>query len=301
MNIWEEIKQSFKSGSLLTKLIYINLAVFITVRILHVITFFFMQAKGFSIIEWLAVPADTDALIRRPWTLITYMFLQFDFIHILFNLLVLYWFGRLFTEYLDDKKLLTTYLLGGLAGGLLFILSFNLIPAFSAVKSETIALGASASVMAIVIGISFYAPNRKINLMFIGPVQLKYIALVYILLDVLSIAGANAGGHIAHIGGALYGILFATQLKKGKDIGSGFGRFLYSIFDWFKPRKKMKVTYKNTKGKTNVKKETDMDYNARKAHDQATIDSILEKIARSGYDSLSKKEKEILFRMSDKN
>ena len=290
MSIIDEIKKSFKSGSVLTKLIYVNLAVFLAVRIIGVFISLLQINTGFSLVTWLAVPADINNLIFKPWTVFTYMFLHQDFLHILFNMLWLYWFGQIFLTRFDNKKLLSVYIVGGLAGAALFILSFNVFPLFSQAVPVSIALGASASVMAIVIAISVYIPNHKIHLMFFGPVALKYIAVFSIILDVLSIASSNAGGHIAHLGGALFGYLYISQLRKGKNITKGFDRFMDKVFSFFKPREKFKVTYKRSM--------TDYEYNQSKATKQANIDTILDKIAKSGYDSLSKKEKEILFKNS---
>jgi hypothetical protein len=219
------------------------------------------------------------------------MFLHQEFLHILFNILWLYWFGQIFLRYFDDKKLLSVYLVGGLAGAALYILSFNLLPVFNQVLPVSYALGASASVIAIVIAVSVYAPNHTINLMFFGPVQLKYIAIITIVIDILSIASSNAGGHIAHLGGALFGYLYISQIRKGKNITRGFDRFMDKIFSLFKPREKFKVTYKRPM--TDIEK--DIEYNKSQAAKQKDIDKILDKIAKSGYDSLTKKEKEVLF------
>lgn len=297
MSIGDEIKSTFKSGSILTKLIYINIGVFITVRLLHTFAFLFLGGSENDIIEWLAVPADTTTLLYRPWTLITYMFLHFDFLHILFNMLILFWFGRIFLDRLQQRHLLAVYLIGGIFGGLLFILSFNLFPVFDKYILGSVALGASASVMAVVVAISFYIPDYALNLVFIGKVKMKYLALIYIALDVLSIAGENPGGHIAHLGGALFGILFIMQYRKGKDITKGFSKFLERIFSFFRPSPKMKVKYKEPKKPPR----DDYEYNASKAAEQEEINRILEKISKSGYDSLTKEEKERLFRMSNKN
>lgn len=291
MSIFDEIKDSFKSGNALLKLIYINLAVFLAVKIISVFFFLASTSQSFSLVRWLAVPADLHNLLYRPWTIFTYMFLHEGFLHILFNMLWLYWFGQIFLSYFDDKKLLSVYLVGGLFGAALYILSFNIFPVFEQITPVSFALGASASVIAIVIATSVYAPNYRINLMFIGPVALKYIALVTIILDVLSIASSNAGGHIAHLGGALFGYLYIVQLKKGRNITRGFDRFMDKIFSIFKPRPKIKVTYKRPM----TDRERDIEFNKAQAAKQENIDKILDKIAKSGYNSLTKKEKEILF------
>jgi membrane associated rhomboid family serine protease len=290
MSIADEIKKSFKSGSALIKLIYVNIAVFLAVKLIGTLITLLQINTGFSIVTWFAVPADINNLIFKPWTVITYMFLHQDFLHIIFNMLILYWFGQIFLQHFDNKKLLSVYIVGGIAGAALFIISFNLIPLFDQVIPFAIALGASASVMAIVIAISVYIPNHKIHLMFIGPVPLKYIATFYIVLDILSIASENAGGHIAHLGGALFGYLYILQMKKGKNITKGFDRFMDKVFSFFKPKDKFKVTYKRPVN--------DIEYNRTKVSNQKDVDKILDKIADKGYDSLSKSEKEILFKNS---
>lgn len=292
MSIADEIKRSFTSGSALIKLIYINLAVFLAVKLIGVVFFLLSIPPNFSLVNWLAVPADVNSLIFKPWTIFTYMFLHQDFLHILFNMLWLYWFGLIFLRYFDDKKLLSVYLLGGLSGAALYILTFNLLPVFEQIMPMAYALGASASVIAIVIAVSVYAPNHTIHLMFIGPVKLKYIAIATIIIDILSIASSNAGGHIAHLGGALFGYLYISQMKKGRNITRGFDRIMDKLFSLFKPRPKVRVTYKRPMNDL----DKDIQYNKSKAEQQKEIDKILDKIAKSGYDSLSKKEKEILFK-----
>jgi len=294
MSIIDEIKESFRKGTTLHKLIYLNLGLFLAVQIVKIVLLLSNSNNLFpDFLNYLAVPANLEVLARRPWTLITYMFLHEGFIHILFNLLWLYWFGTVFIQELGLKKLLSTYLLGGLTRGILYVVFYNVFPVFAGVKEGSIALGASASVMAVVFAISFYVPNYQLPLMFIGNIKLKYIAVFTIVLDVLSIPAGNAGGHIAHIGGALFGIYFISQYKKGKLISKGFEKWLDKFFTFFKRNPKMKVTYKKTGNK-------DYDYKNKKAAEQKEMDKILEKISKSGYSSLSKEEKELLFKMGQK-
>ena len=299
--IWKEIQNQFKQGSMLTRLILINIAVFVFVNLLHVIFIFTggntEVAEGMigEVMGWLAVPTAIGDLAQKPWTVVTYMFLHKDLFHVLFNMLWLFWFGRIFLMYIDQKKLLGVYLAGGLSGALLYLLAYNGIPAFNEYVPYSIMLGASAAVMAVVIAISFYVPNFTINLLLIGQVKLKYVALATILLDILMIASPNAGGHISHLGGALFGYLFITQYKKQKDITKwAWGLFYPAKSTKSKKRKNphMHVSYKKPK--------TDMEYNADKATEREELDRILDKVAKSGYESLSKKEKEILFKMSNK-
>ena len=291
MSIIEEIKLTFKSGSNLTKLIYINLAIFILVNLVEIFYFLLNRHDSYSaFLLTFAVPADLQLLIRKPWTPITYMFLHKNFLHILFNLLWLYWFGRIFLEYLDGKKLVGVYILGGLSGAFLYILAYNIFPVFFKQLQMSYALGASAAVMAIVISISVYVPNYSVYLLFIGRVKIIYIAIIGFLVTSLFDFSINTGGKIAHIGGALFGFLFILQYRKGRDMTRGLSRFLDAIIGLFKPKPKVTVTHRRS--------ETDYDYNIRKKEEQVEIDRILDKIAKSGYDSLTKQEKDILFRQS---
>jgi len=291
MSVLDEIKASFKKGSALTKLIYINLAVFLAVKLTGVFIDLFQLNPNFYPVSWLSVTANFSELIFRPWGLFTYMFVHEGFLHILLNLIWFYWFGQIFLNYFSSKKLVSLYILGGLAGAILYIIAFNIFPIYN---PSIPMIGASAAVIAIVVAISFYIPDHLIYLMFIGPVKLKYIALVSILIDILSITSSNAGGHIAHLGGALFGYVYITQVKKGRNITKGFDRFMDKIFSLFKPRPKIKVSYKNNSNYSNM----DMQYNQSKAEKQKEIDRILDKIAQSGYDSLTKSEKEMLFKNS---
>ncbi len=296
--MFEEVKRMYYSGNIIIRLIFINVAVFLIINIIGLFSFLFTGAgaESLGLIDWLAVPADLGKLLYRPWTLVTYAFLHYDFLHILFNMLWLYWFGKIFLEFLSSKQLLNIYLLGGISGAALYILAYNIFPAFSQAVPYSYALGASAAVYAVVIAIAAFVPDYSIILMFIGRVQIKYIAIFVVVLDLLSISGGNAGGHIAHLGGALFGFLFATQIKSGSDITAWFGRFTTDIASWFKSKPKMHVTENKFKNKPT----SDIEYNHQKAVNQEVIDKILEKISKSGYNSLTKKEKEILFKMSNK-
>ena len=292
----DDIKNQYKNGSALIKLIFVNSSIFLLVHLVGLIFWLFNIENGTSsLIGWLALPADIGRLIHQPWTIITYMFLHEQFMHILFNLLVLYFGGQIFTQFLSQKKLVVTYFLGGLIGGLFYVLAFNLLPVFNAIAPSAIALGASASVMAILVAAATYVPNFVVRLMFFGNVKFKYIALGYVVLDLISIPQSNAGGHIAHLGGALFGFFYIQQLKKGKDFTLGFSRWLDYLKNLFNPPKKMKVVYKKT-GQT----KSDYAYNAQKQANQKKVDLILDKIAKSGYDSLTTDEKAILFDASKK-
>lgn len=294
MSVIDEIKESFHKGTSLHKLIYLNLGLFLIVQIVRVILVLSNKNPAFlTFIDYLAVPANLEVLARRPWTLFTYMFLHVDFIHILFNLLWLYWFGTIFIQELGLKKLLTIYLLGGLAGGILYVLFYNVFAVFEPVREVSVAMGASASVMALVVAVATYRPERRMHLVLIGPVKIVYIALVMFIFTSLVDFSVNTGGKIAHIGGALVGFTFAYYYKNGRDITRGFESLLDGIATWFKPgRKKMKVTHKRSSD--------DIEYRKEVAEEQKEIDKILDKISKAGYDSLTAREKELLFRMSDK-
>lgn len=304
MNILEEIKLSFRKGNILFRLIYINIGIFVILNLLFVILRLVIPGTSTDelrimfnekILTFLMVPSRPDEALLKPWTLITYMFTHFNFLHIIFNMLWLYWFGRIFLQYFTEKQLLSTYLIGGVAGAVLFILLMNGFPGLRQYLGTNM-LGASAAVMAILIGISFYVPDYTIHLLFLGPVRLKYIALFMLVLDVMMIASYNAGGHIAHLGGALYGYIYIRQFRKGKDIGKWLNDFMDNAATLFRPRPRLNVTYRN-----NVRNMSDDEYNKRKTEQQHEIDRILDKIAQSGYESLTKKEKETLFKMNRNN
>jgi membrane associated rhomboid family serine protease len=294
MSIMDEIKESFRNGNALHKLIYLNIGLFLAVQIVRIILFLSNSYDLFdNFLDYLAVPSNLHVLAKRPWTVVTYMFLHVEFLHILFNLLWLYWFGTVFIQELGLKKLLSTYLLGGLVGGLLYVFIYNIFPVFKPVVDSSIALGASASIMAVVIATATYNPNRRMHLILIGPVKIVYIALVMFILTSLVDFSVNSGGKIAHMGGAITGFLFAYYYRRGKDITRGFDRIMDGIATWFKPkRQKMKVTYKRSSD--------DFEYNKQKAEEQKEIDKILDKISKGGYESLTAKEKELLFKMRDK-
>ncbi len=300
MSFIDEIKYSLKGKNNFNILIYINLIVFAFIQLVKIVLFF-TGNENYQYLTWIAIPADTHSLLQHPWTIITYMFTQENFLHILFNLLAFFWFGRLFLKFLSQRQLLGVYILGGLMGAAFYLLAFNLIPAFADVKSTSIALGASASVMAVVISVATLVPNQEVYMMFLGKVKFKYLAMGVVAIDIISIPLGNAGGHIAHLGGAFLGFIFVLFYRKGTDITIWVSRFLYGIKGVFKPDRKMKITYRN-KNKSNKpnRPESDMEYNARKKSDQDEMDKILDKIAQSGYASLSSAEKEKLFKVSNK-
>ena len=293
MGIWDEIKLTFRNGSNLTRLIYINIAVFFLITLVAVIGFLLNNTEiSGKALDLVSVPASLNALLLRPWTLITYMFTHKDIWHILFNMLWLYWFGRIFLEYLDGRKLVAVYLLGGISGAMVYIISFNVFPAFTGVVSDSVAIGASASVMAIVIAIAAYVPDYTVQLFLLGRIKIKYMALAIFVLTSIMDFSVNSGGKLAHIGGAFFGYIFTINLRHGHDLGKGFNKIIDFFVTVFKPRKKLKVTHK--------KVATEYEYNKIKTDHQKQINNILDKISKGGYDSLTKEEKETLFNESQK-
>jgi membrane associated rhomboid family serine protease len=293
MGLWDEIKDSFRKGNYLTRLIYINIAVFLAISIVSIIGYLMKNPLiSENTISFLAIPASLKTLLIRPWTIITYMFTHKDIWHILFNMLWLYWFGRIFLEYLDQRKLVAVYLLGGICGAIIYVLSFNIFPVYDDQLISSVAIGASASVMAVVIAIAAYVPNYTIQLFLFGRIRIIYIALTIFVLTSIMDFSVNSGGKLAHIGGALFGYLYVLNIRKGRDIGKWLNKALDSIATLFKPRQKLKVTYK--------KPANDYDYNKVKAEHQVKINIILDKISKGGYDSLTKDEKDTLFRESQK-
>ena len=297
MGIWDDIKSTFRKGSSLTRLIYINIAFFLIISIISIIGFLVVNPElSNQTIRFLSVPSSFTTLLTRPWTLFTYMFTHKELLHILVNLLWLYWFGSIFLEYFDQKKLVAVYLLGGLIGAITYVLSYNIFPAFSSVVKESIPLlGASASVMAIVVAIAAYVPDYTVMLFLLGRVKIKYIAIVVFILTSVLDFSVNSGGKLAHIGGAVFGYLYTLSYKQGHDLGKWLNNIIDSVVTIFRPAKKMKVTYKRK-----AADDMDLEYNRTKVEHQKEINKILEKISKGGYDSLTKEEKEMLFKESQK-
>lgn len=292
MAITDEIKLSYKHGSYLTKLIYINIAVWIVVRLTAV----FLVLGGnenLTFLEWLALPSSFIHFLARPWTIFSYMFLHYDLWHLLINLLWLYSFGRIFLEYHPPRKLLCLYIFGGIAGGLFFMVAYNLFPYFQKAIDFSQLMGASASVIAIVIATAVYVPNHLIHLILIGPVKIKWIALISFILYLVNLTGDNAGGNFAHLGGACWGFLYMSLLKSGIDLSARAEHFFDRIFNWSKPKRKLKVEY-------NAGTYREYGYNKSKKAKQEEVNRILDKISSTGYDALTSEEKETLFRLSGK-
>jgi len=293
MSVFNDIRTAFsRRDNALNQLLLINSLVFVALVLFGAVMFVSTGSSNQGLVlEWIAVPSEPMRLLTRPWTLLTYSFTHVGFFHILFNLLNLYWFGALVREYLGDRKLVSIYVLGALAGVLLYMLAFNLLPVFQG--QPAILYGASASVVAIIVAAATLLPDYTFSIILIGPVKIKYIAAVVVLVSVASLDKGNAGGEIAHLGGALLGFLYIKQLQAGRDLGTP----VQAIGDWvgalLSGRPRLRVTHRGGAAPTAKK-------SAMPKPEQNDIDTILDKISRSGYESLSKDEKQKLFRASQK-
>jgi len=271
---------------------FLNIAVFLIIALAKLILF--LSGTGtlplLQIIDYLAVKSSFQGLLSQPWSLLSYMFVHENFIHIFFNMLILFWTGKIFCEFLTSKKLVVVYLLGGIMGAVIYMLSYNIFPAFMNSVEFSKLIGASAGVIAVLVAIATLVPEYTMHLLLFGPVRLKFIALFLVLLYVISIPDGNAGGNISHVGGALFGFGYSTFYKKGTDIGLWLEKLIDQIMKIFQPSRKIKMVYKRSSAGNGD--------SLGGVPRQEQIDSILDKISRSGYSSLSKEEKEILFKAS---
>lgn len=282
------------------KLIAVNVAVFILFFLFKTLAFLF-QFPGDFLLEWFVFPKELGEFLMKPWSIVTYAFLHSGIWHILSNMLILYFSGIYFLNYFSGKKLLNFYFLGAIFGALVYMLSYNLFPAFSGLGRSYL-LGASAAVMAVLVGIATHIPNMRVRLILIGSIKFWWIAAFLIVLDIIQIPISNPGGHLAHLGGAAFGYVYAVQLGKGNDFASGFEK----IIDWFGSlfpgsssqsmaggrRSNLKTVHRKKKPSGSTS------YSApqrNKKEEQEKIDAILDKISKSGYDSLTKQEKDYLF------
>ena len=296
MNLWEDIKIRFRSGDTLVRIIFINIAVFWVINIARLV--FKVGGLNEEPLQWIIQKFEfaeyLPVLLYQPWSAITHMFMHISLGHIFWNMLLFYWIGQIFTEYLGGKKLLSVYLLGGLFAIFFQVLIMNAVPALrSYVTPGSYALGASASVNACLVAIAVLIPDYTVFLLLLGPVRLKYIAGAVVVISLISITDGNAGGQIAHIGGALFGFIYTKQLRKGNDLGGWLSNFFEKISKP-KSRSRMRVE-RNNRGAV-----SDEAYKESKKYNEEIIDKILDKISKSGYSSLTKEEKEILFSVSDK-
>ena len=306
---FKSIKAKYNASSLLMRIIYINIAFFVILRLGGMLSFLAIGNSD-TLVRWFELPSNLWSLAMRPWTIVTYMFSHYDVLHILFNMLWLYWLGRIFLECFNPKQLVALYVLGGVAGAALYVVAYNLLPHLS--SSNSWLIGASASVMAIVIAISVYRPDYQISLLFIGGISLKWVAIATVFIDLIGIESANFGGHIAHIGGMLVGLWFGMSIKRGRDITAWFNRSV----DWMvarfkghshKPWKpiggksfKSSKSSQSSSSSNNTNNGNESSNVASSTVDESRLDDILGKLKRSGYDALSDDEKEFLFNASRK-
>ena len=281
------LKYQFARLSIAEKLIAINVAVYI----LNALIVFLIDLPTYAIVKWFELPKDFFNFIQQPWSLVTYSFFHGSFWHLFWNMILLYFSGRIFLNLFGPRKFTNVYFLGVMVGGLTFLLSYNIFPALMGI--QTALIGASAGVTAVLIFICSYIPNQEVRLFFFN-VKLWYIGAFFVLLDLVQIPiSGNAGGHLAHLGGALLGYVYARQLVKGNDIGEGFSKFLDGLRNMFKKKEKkapLRTVYR--KSASSQKSKADYDKEAK----QRKIDGILDKISKSGYESLSKAEKDFLFK-----
>ncbi|WP_215225943.1 rhomboid family protein [Echinicola shivajiensis] len=299
---WYYLKNAFnQKDNSLYKILAINILVFLVLLVLRV----FLTIGGGeelyrSILSYLMMPADVGRFITQPWSIITYMFLHEGIFHILFNMLFLYWFGLLIHEYLGSRKLANLYILGGIAGALLYVIIYNFAPYFSSQTDHALMLGASAGVYAIVVGAATLSPDTTFHLILLGPVRIKYIAIFYVVVAFANSTGANAGGELAHLGGAALGYFYIVLLRKGTDLGKpvqSVGRFFGNLFS---NRPNVKVSYRKKHPPYKSEPLKKDNSKSKNTTSQEEIDKILDKIADKGYDSLSKEEKRKLFEYSNK-
>lgn len=286
-----------QTATVVEKLIAINVLVFILFFLFRTIAFLFKIPSDF-LLEWFVFPKEPLEFLMKPWSIITYSFLHSGIWHILSNMLILYFSGIYFLNYFSAKRLLNYYFLGVIIGALVYMLSYNLFPAFQG-TGKSYLIGASAGVMSVLIGIAAHVPNMRVRLMLIGSVKFWWIAAFLVVLDIIQIPMGNAGGHFAHLGGAALGYLYTNQLQKGNDIGKWFENIIDSLSTLFKPKEKkarMKTVHRTGKtSQAKPKSRTSSANSGSKNDKQRQIDAILDKISKSGYDSLSKSEKDFLF------
>ena len=289
------MKSRFHRGDINVQLIYINVGVFVVTTLVSVFLRLFNIGDA-SWMNFMTLPASIPEFLKQPWSLLSYMFLHADPLHLLFNMLWLYWFGQLFLSFFSARHFRGLYLLGGICGGLFYMLALNVFPYFTPYIYISTLLGASASVLAIVVATAVREPEYRVNFMFIGTVRLKYVALFMVVTDLLFVTSGNGGGHIAHLGGALAGWWFAWSLRKGNDVTKWINGVLDGCSGVWSKLSSKKPKMKVSKGG----RAADYDYNARKKQQSEEIDRILDKLKKSGYGSLTTEEKKRLFDASKK-
>ncbi|MUP46120.1 rhomboid family intramembrane serine protease [Gramella sp. BOM4] len=299
MRASDKFRYKIQTATVTEKLIAINVLVFIMFFLFRTIAFLFNLPSDF-LLEWFVFPKEPVEFLWKPWSIITYSFLHSGLWHIIGNMLILYFSGMYFLNYFSPKRLLNYYFLGVLIGALVYMLSYNLFPVFQG-TGRSYLMGASAGVMAVLIGIATYIPNMRVRLFLLGSVKFWWIAAFLVVIDIIQIPMGNAGGHLAHLGGAALGYLYTTQLQKGNDIGKWFENILDFFASLFKPKEKkarMRTVHRSGRTSNRQSKPSRSRTGSRsmnKNDKQKKVDAILDKISKSGYDSLSKAEKDFLF------
>jgi len=284
-DILENIKAIYNRGGMFLKILYLNVAVFLILNV------FIGGLIQFDVLNWFSFDSSLLDNLFKPWSIVTYMFIHANFRHLLFNMLILFFVGGIFEQFLGAKKVLSTYFLGGLGGAILFLITQNTFPLLINAGAATL-LGASAAVMALFVGLAAYKPNMEMALFGVVNVKIFVLALIYVGLDLLSLGDSDGVAHFAHLGGAAWGFYMGSQIKKGKDVSIWFDNWLDKLVNMFNKKPNMKVSYSN---KTKVKPpRDDYDYNAQKQKNQKKLDIILDKIKVGGYETLSKNEKDFL-------
>ncbi len=291
MSLIDDFKLQYKLGDMTTKLIFWNILLFA----IPSVVFALLQLFNFGInyYYYVGLSSNLNQFLFKPWTILTYSFFHNGFFHILFNMIMLNFSGKLFTTFFTQKQLFALYVLGGLFGGILYLLSYLLFPLLQ--NQNALLVGASASVMAILIATTTYSPYMNLRLALIGNVKLWHIAIVFLVIDLIQLPLENTGGHLAHIGGAFFGFVFIKALQSGTDLSSGFNSVLDFFVNLFSSKKTtpFKKVHKNPKSSNPTKTTSRV---VTKDRTQQQIDEILDKISQSGYDSLTKEEKEFLFK-----
>ncbi|MCC6600983.1 MAG: rhomboid family intramembrane serine protease [Crocinitomicaceae bacterium] len=294
MSAWKSVKDAVRNGDGLTRLLIANSAIFLIIQFYLLFCKFSNSSLPLTTGDdlFLASTSDIHRLMLRPWSIITHMFTHTEFGHFFFNMIFLYSAGKLFQQIADSRKLIVVYLLGGLSGFMLYFIFYNVFPAL---EKNSLILGASASAMAVVIAIATLRPSMVIKLLGVFDVKLVWLAAIFVVIDLWSLKkGENIGGHIGHLGGAIFGYFYAAQLKQGKPVAVWLEKFLDRLRKLFHPKPLMVVKQKNPRFKA------DEEFNEEKNNRQKRVDEILDKIGRSGYDSLSREEREFLFKYSQK-
>ena len=291
-----ELKNRFNLAKTNTQLVYINIGVFLVVALINVFDELFgLSPNGLS--SKLQLPSDFGILGRQPWGILTYMFLHLNLLHLFFNMLCLYWFGQIFLRHFTSKQLIGLYIFGGIFGGLAYMLCYNYLPYFEG--QTTLLCGASASIMALIVAAAMAMPNMQIRLLFIGIIKLKWVAIGTILISMLGITSSNAGGEIAHIGGAAGGWLWTVLLRKNIELTKPIDWIISLFTNIFKILFDRKPKLRHTNRKYHYVK-PDEQYNVSHRENNRNLDAILDKIRKSGYSSLTEEEKKQLFDISQK-